>query len=46
MSDRFAAKAFLPKDLADKDNFVELEKNARLERKRIFSRKKKREEFE
>lgn len=46
MSDRFAAKAYLPKDLADKDNFAELLNDAVLERKRIFSKKKKREQFE
>ena len=46
MSDKFAAKAFLPKDLADKDNFVELEGEAKLERKRIFSRKKNRQSID
>ncbi len=46
MSDKFAAKAFLPKDLADKDNFVELENDAKLDRKRIFSRKKNRAALE
>ena len=45
VSDRFAAKAFLPKDLADKDSFFELNDGATLERKRIFSKKKHREKI-
>ena len=44
VSERFAAKGFLPKDLADKTNKgFTLENGASLERKRIFTRKKPRE---
>lgn len=47
VSDKFAAKGFLPKDLADKDNkALSLLNGASLERKRIFSRKKDRDKIE
>jgi hypothetical protein len=46
VSERFAAKAFLPKDLADRETFFELENGVTLERKRIFSKKKKREKID
>ena len=44
VSERFAAKAFLPKDLADKE-FFELNHGGKLERKRIFSKKKHRDKI-